>query len=70
MAPRAFRVPISRVRSVIDTSIIFMTPIPPTSREMPAMTEIAMDTVDSILVMEDTMLSMLLALISKLSLFR
>ena len=29
-----------------------------------------MDTVDSILVMEETILSMLLALISKLSLFR
>ena len=35
-APRDFRMPISRVRSVTDTSIIFMTPTPATSREIPA----------------------------------
>ena len=28
--------PISRVRSVTDTSIMFMTPMPPTTREMAA----------------------------------
>jgi hypothetical protein len=28
--------PISRVRSVTETSMMFMTPIPPTSREIPA----------------------------------
>lgn len=33
-APMAFFRPISCVRSVTDTSIIFITPIPPTSREM------------------------------------
>ena len=33
-APKAFRMPISRVRSVMDTSMIFITPIPPTSSEM------------------------------------
>ena len=33
-APMAFFNPISLVRSVTDTSIIFITPIPPTSREM------------------------------------
>ncbi len=35
-APRALRNPISRVRSVTDTSIMFMMPIPPTSSEMAA----------------------------------
>ena len=29
-APSAFRTPISRVRSVTETSMMFMTPIPPT----------------------------------------
>ena len=31
-APIALRIPISRVRSVTVTSMMFMTPIPPTSR--------------------------------------
>ncbi len=31
-APIARRIPISRVRSVTDTSMMFMMPIPPTSR--------------------------------------
>ena len=31
-APSALRRPISLVRSVTDTSIIFITPIPPTTR--------------------------------------
>jgi len=35
-APTDFRSPISRVRSVTDTSIMFMTPIPPTTSETPA----------------------------------
>ena len=35
-APIAFRMPISRVRSVTVTSMMFMTPIPPTSNEMAA----------------------------------
>ena len=30
------RMPISRVRSVTDTSMMFMMPMPPTSRETPA----------------------------------
>ncbi len=33
----ALRMPISRVRSVTETSMMFMMPIPPTSSEMPAM---------------------------------
>ena len=33
-APRAFLIPISLVRSVTDTSIMFITPTPPTSREI------------------------------------
>ena len=35
-APIALRMPISRVRSVTDTSMMFITPIPPTSREIAA----------------------------------
>ena len=35
-APSDMRSPISRVRSVTDTYIIFIMPIPPTNREMPA----------------------------------
>jgi len=34
-APRAFRTPISRVRSVTATSMMFMIPIPPTTRAIP-----------------------------------
>ena len=34
-APSALRRPISRVRSVTTTNMMFMIPIPPTSREMP-----------------------------------
>src|SRR5581483_738390 len=36
-APMALRMPISRVRSVTDTSMMFMMTIPPTMREIPAM---------------------------------
>ena len=35
-APIARRMPISRVRSVTDTSMIFMMPMPPTKRLTPA----------------------------------
>ena len=35
-APIAFRIPISRVRSVTVTSMMFITPIPPTNREIAA----------------------------------
>jgi hypothetical protein len=35
-APTALRMPISRVRSVTDTSMMFITPIPPTSSEIAA----------------------------------
>ena len=35
LAPTDLRMPISRVRSRTETSIMFMIPIPPTSREMP-----------------------------------
>jgi len=38
LAPRARRIPISLVRSVTETSIIFMIPMPPTASEMKAMT--------------------------------
>ena len=36
VAPIALRMPISRVRSVTVTSMMFMTPMPPTSRLMAA----------------------------------
>ena len=36
-APMAMRMPISRVRSVTDTSMMFMMPMPPTSSEIEAM---------------------------------
>ena len=35
-APIALRMPISRVLSVTETSMMFITPIPPTSREIAA----------------------------------
>ena len=37
MAPSALRMPISRVRSVTDTSMMFMMPMPPTMRLTAAM---------------------------------
>ena len=37
LAPMALRMPISRTRSDTLTSIMFMTPTPPTSSAMPAM---------------------------------
>ncbi len=36
LAPIAMRMPISRVRSVTETSMMFMIPIPPTSSEIDA----------------------------------
>ncbi len=36
VAPSALRMPISRVRSVTDTSMMFMMPMPPTSSDTPA----------------------------------
>jgi hypothetical protein len=36
VAPMARRMPISRVRSETLASMMFMMPMPPTSREMPA----------------------------------
>ena len=40
-APTAMRTPISCVRSVTDTSMMFITPMPPTTSEMTAMAEIS-----------------------------
>ena len=39
VAPNAFLTPISRVRSVTDTSMMFMMPIPPTRRLTAAIPE-------------------------------
>ena len=61
MAPSALRRPISRVRSDTDTSMMFMTPMPPTSSDSAAMppsrivsvllTEVAVDSSESCVVM-------------------
>jgi hypothetical protein len=40
LAPSDLRIPISLVRSVTDTSMMFITPMPPTSREIAATKEI------------------------------
>ena len=40
LAPNDLRIPISLVRSVTDTSMIFITPIPPTNNDMAATKEI------------------------------
>ena len=39
LAPIAMRMPISRVRSVTDTSITFITPMPPTTNDIAAMAD-------------------------------
>ncbi len=41
-APMALRTPISRVRSVTETSMIFITPMPPTIKPTDEITTIAM----------------------------
>ena len=61
-APSALRVPISRVRSVTETIMIFITPMPPTSRDSAAMAEMPSETVLSILVIESSRLARLDAL--------
>ena len=61
VAPKALRVPISRVRSVTDTSMMFITPMPPTSSEMPAITEMAMDRVFMMVDMDSTMVLVAMA---------
>ena len=61
VAPSAFRVPISRVRSVTETSMMFITPMPPTSSEIAAMTAIATERVFIIELTDEIMLSMLIA---------
>ena len=70
VAPRALQVPISRVRSVMDTSIMFITPMPPTSSDMPAITDMEVCMVPSTEANWDTMLSMLKALTLKSRLVR
>ena len=61
VAPRAFLVPISRVRSVTETSMMFITPIPPTRSEIPAMTEMATERVLIIESTDEIIVSMLMA---------
>ena len=43
LAPSAFQIPISRVLSVTDTSMMFMIPMPPTRREIAAIPPTAME---------------------------
>ena len=43
LAPTAMRMPISRVRSVTETSMMFMMPMPPTTSEMTAMEASSME---------------------------
>ena len=45
-APMALRTPISRVRSVTDTSMMFITPMPPTSSPMELSTTITSATME------------------------
>ena len=47
-APRDFLIPISRVRSVTDTSMMFITPTPATKREIPAIPQSAADIMDMV----------------------
>ena len=49
VAPMALRMPISRVRSVTVTSMMFMMPIPPTTREMPAIPPSRMESTEVML---------------------
>ena len=60
VAPRALRVPISRVRSVTETSMMFITPMPPTSSEIAAMTEMAMESLRIMLSTDSMTLSILM----------
>lgn len=59
VAPMALRSPISRVRSVTETSMMFMMPIPPTNREIPAMTSRRRESVLLVSVSADWMSAML-----------
>ena len=61
-APSALRVPISRVRSVTETIMIFITPMPPTSSDSAAMAEMPSETVLIMLVIESSRLARLEAL--------
>ena len=56
LAPSDLRMPISRVRSVTDTSMMFMMPMPPTSSEIPAMPTSTMVIMPVISFIESTML--------------
>ena len=59
LAPRALRIPISRVRSVTETSMMFIMPMPPTSREMPSMAARMAMTILTMLVMVSSISAML-----------
>ena len=61
-APRALRMPISRVRSVTETIMMFMMPMPPTSSEMAAM---AVRMVTTMLTIEVMVSSISLRLVTK-----
>ena len=61
--------PISRVRSVTETSMMFITPMPPTSSEIPAITAMAVDIVPIMSLTSLTMDSKLCASQCMLSFF-
>ena len=58
-APIAIRTPISLVRSVTDTSMMFITPMPPTTSEITAMQEISSVMLPMVLSIVCLMLSLL-----------
>ena len=60
LAPTAILMPISLVLSVTETSMMFITPIPPTIREMTAMAETRSVMVPNVLEMVFTIVSELL----------
>ena len=68
-APSAIRTPISLVRSVIDTSMIFMTPTPPTISEIAAIPDTAIVMTLSTVLIMPMLDCMLLAVTWKFVLF-
>ena len=65
-APSALRMPISLVRSVTDTSMMFITPTPATSREIPAMPPRPADTM-AIMLFKESSISLIAVTVYKSS---
>ncbi len=60
-APMALRIPISLVRSVTETSMMFMMPIPPTSSEIAAMPPSSSESVPVTVLIASEMLLMFMS---------